>query len=141
MNTSSRYLTTIHILTLMAEKDEPISSTSIARSVGVNPVTIRKAIGKLQHCGLVETVAGSTGGAKLAKHPSKITLKELYLLLGADNPFGLYPQKPDQTCLVGRNLESILDDIHTQAHQEMINALEETTIADVLVKIMKQDME
>ncbi len=134
MNTSSRYLTTIHILTLMADKVEPISSSSIAKSVGVNPVTIRKAIGKLQHCGLVITVAGKSGGARLAKHPSEITLKELYLLLEGDSPFGLHPDNIDSSRLVSRNIEPVLDQIHSQAHQKMIDALDGITIADVLEK-------
>lgn len=139
MNTSSRYLTVIHILTLMAEKDEPLSSAIIAQSVGVNPVTIRKAIGKLRDCGLVETIAGAAGGAKLAKHPTKIALKDLYLLLGGDDVFGIYPENTDPSCLVGRQLEPVLVDIHAEAQQAMLDKLENVTIADVLKQVRERD--
>lgn len=138
MNTSSRYLTTIHILTLLAEKDMPLSSALIAQSVGANPVTIRKAIGKLRDCGYVETIAGSAGGTRLAKHPTKITLKELYVLLNEDGPFGIYPPDGDPRCVVGPNLQPVLDEIHQQAHQQLVDALDETTIADVLEQVLEK---
>jgi len=139
MNTSSRYLTAIHILTLLAEKNEPLSSSFIAMSVGVNPVTIRKAISKLRHCGYVNTTAGVNGGARLAKSADEISLRELYELLSESDPFGLYPPNADQRCVVGRHLSGILEDVHNDAHQLMIDKLGESTIADLVVEIQKRE--
>ena len=116
----------------------PLSSAIIAQSVGVNAVTIRKVIGKLQSVGLVETIAGSRGGAQLARHPSKITLKELFVLLEKNSVFGVYPENPDQSCLVGRNLQPVLNGIHQAAWQQMLAALGDVTIADVLADVKQE---
>lgn len=75
MQISSRFTIASHILVLLAlegEKEKQ-TSTSIAGSVGVNPVIIRNILSQLKEAGLVE-VARGVGGARLAQDPDQITL-------------------------------------------------------------------
>ncbi len=79
MQISSRFTIASHILVLLAlegEKEKQ-TSTSIAGSVGVNPVIIRNILSQLKEAGLVE-VARGIGGARLAQGPDQITLLHVY---------------------------------------------------------------
>ncbi|MDD5849188.1 MAG: Rrf2 family transcriptional regulator, partial [Firmicutes bacterium] len=65
MQIASRFTIAVHILTCIEVfRDEgPCTSESIAGSVGVNPVVIRRVLGQLKDAGMVRIVRGVQGGA------------------------------------------------------------------------------
>jgi len=125
----------IHILTLLANYDEPVSSSMIAGSVNTNPVTIRRALGRLREAGLVQTVAGAAGGALLARPADQINLAELYKLEREEHFFGMHPSQPNPNCPVGRNIQGILTGIYDHTEQLVVEELAQVTIADILKQI------
>ena len=125
----------IHILTLLASFDEPVSSSMIAGSVNTNPVTIRRALGRLREAGLVQTVAGAAGGALLARPADQINLAELYRLEREEHFFGMHPSQPNPNCPVGRNIQGILTGIYDHTEQLVVEELVQVTIADILKQI------
>ena len=140
MKDNSRFVLAVHTLTLLAEKQEPLSSDFFALSAGVNAVTIRIVVGQLRDAGLVETQTGAKGGTTLAQEPSRITLKEVFLAVRDENIFGAYPDGPSQECNVGRNLRPTLMHLLDDAVQNMIATLDTITIADVLQGVLAPEM-
>jgi len=135
MSNNSHLTTMIHILTLLANYDEPVSSSMIAGSVNTNPVTIRRALGRLREAGLVQTVAGAAGGALLARPADQINLAELYKLEREEHFFGMHPSQPNPNCPVGRNIQGILTGIYDHTEQLVVEELAQVTIADILKQI------
>ena len=63
-----------------------MTSNLLAKSTGCNPVVIRNVFGALKKAGII-TVARGTGGAKLCKAPSDITLYMIYQAMEPGWPF------------------------------------------------------
>ena len=93
MNISSRFAVAIHILSVLEMNKAGVSTSDyIAESVNTNPVVIRRIVGMLSKAGLVEVKPG-VAGAKLAKHPSEITLLDIYHavhVVQEDSLFGIH---------------------------------------------------
>lgn len=131
----------VHVLTLLAGADRPLSSAWIAGSVNTNPVVIRQVVGHLRTAGLVKTLPGSTGGARLNMDAEQITLGDVYQLVKADTFFGLHPSDPNPHCPVGRNIQGVLVDVFDQMDELIAGALAEITIADVVQRVSAQESE
>jgi len=129
----------IHVLTLLAHADQPLSSAFIAGSVNTNPVTIRKVIGELRAAGWVETLPGSSGGALLKKAPEQISLGEVYQVVREETLFGLHPSQPNPQCPVGRSIQSVLRGIFDETDRQITASLSEISIADVMQAVAEQN--
>ncbi|MBO4107687.1 Rrf2 family transcriptional regulator [Streptococcus suis] len=139
MQISSRFTIASHILVLLAlEGDkEKQTSTSIAGSVGVNPVIIRNILAQLKEAGLVQ-VARGVGGARLAQAPDKITLFHVYQaveLFGEKGKLFGFHEQPNPACQVGRTIHPLLDSRLENAQSALEKELEQTTIADLLAEL------
>ncbi|HEM5069711.1 TPA: Rrf2 family transcriptional regulator [Streptococcus suis] len=139
MQISSRFTIASHILVLLAlegEKEKQ-TSTSIAGSVGVNPVIIRNILSQLKEAGLVE-VARGVGGARLAQNPDKITLLHIYQaveLFGEKGKLFGFHEQPNPACQVGRSIHPLLDSRLENAQSALEKELGQTTIADLLAEL------
>lgn len=134
MSANSQFTVMVHILTVLTAAPVPVSSTAIADSVNTNPVTIRKAIGKLRAAGLVETIPGSKGGATLHKSPSKISLADVFELVKEDC-MGKHANPPNPNCPVGGNIQKVLRNIHKELDDVIIEALAKKSILDIWEEI------
>ncbi|HFI0231042.1 TPA: Rrf2 family transcriptional regulator [Streptococcus suis] len=139
MQISSRFTIASHILVLLAlEGDkEKQTSTSIAGSVGVNPVIIRNILAQLKEAGLVQ-VARGVGGARLAQAPYKITLLHIYQaveLFGEKGKLFGFHEQPNPACQVGRSIHPLLDSRLGNAQSALEKELGQTTIADLLAEL------
>ncbi|HEM3427875.1 TPA: Rrf2 family transcriptional regulator [Streptococcus suis] len=139
MQISSRFTIASHILVLLAlegEKEKQ-TSTSIAGSVGVNPVIIRNILSQLKEAGLVE-VARGVGGARLAQAPDQITLLHVYQaveLFGEKGQLFAFHEQPNPNCQVGRNIHPLLDSRLESAQSALENELAKTRLADLLAEL------
>ncbi|WP_272158354.1 Rrf2 family transcriptional regulator [Streptococcus sp. HN38] len=139
MQISSRFTIASHILVLLAlegEKEKQ-TSTSIAGSVGVNPVIIRNILSQLKEAGLVQ-VARGVGGARLAQNPDKITLLHIYQaveLFGEKGKLFGFHEQPNPACQVGRSIHPLLDSRLENAQSALEKELEHTTIVDLLAEL------
>lgn len=76
---NARFATALHVLALIAAADgAPVASEAIARSVGTNPVVIRRLFRVLAEAGLIAVRTGVRGGAVLARSSDAITLAQVY---------------------------------------------------------------
>jgi Rrf2 family protein len=129
----------IHILTLLAQNpEEPLTSEDIAGSVNTHPVFIRRILGMLNKAGLVTSQSGVGGGWRLRRAPKTITLLEVYHAVDENHLLSLHHRSPNSACLVGRNIQSSLEDIFEEAEQALEQVLATRTVAQVL-QMVRQD--
>lgn len=123
----------IHILILISESDEPLSSEQIAGSVGANASRIRKIAGTLRKASIIASRQGAKGFA-LTRDPGSITLLQIYdALYGAPEKRLLSIHKnPNDECTVGRLIQPTLDDVFAGVEAELQQTLERLSLADVI---------
>jgi DNA-binding IscR family transcriptional regulator len=104
----------------------------------MNPVIIRKILGKLQAAGMVETKAG-VGGSSLAKKADEISLLDVYKAVseekeGERSVFN-YHSNPNPKCPVGSKIHALLDQPLNNAQKALEEELKKTTIQDLIGKL------
>ena len=139
MSTNSQFTIMVHILALLANAREPLSSAIIAGSVNTHPVVIRQTVALLRDAGLVETLPGCSGGARLTREPAAITLCDVYRLVKAETLFALHPNAPNPLCPIGRNIQAVLVDVSAEMDTLLSKALAGISIADVLQRVSDQE--
>lgn len=140
MQFSFRLPVATHIL-LCIEKfqgEAKTTSTFLADSVNVNPVIIRKTLGRLKAAGLVEVAAG-VGGARLAKPPQNITLRDVFYAVEEDEELFHFQENPNPNCPVGRNIHEALGVRLRAVKQRMVAELSAVTLADLLEAIENKE--
>src|SRR5437763_13957245 len=105
---SSRFAVAVHALTLLGSEDGPLTSEFIAGSVNTNPVVIRRVLAALRTAKLVASKGGASGGWRLTRAPSAITLRDVYRAVEGPSLFALPEQPPNPACPVGSTIQAAL---------------------------------
>jgi DNA-binding IscR family transcriptional regulator len=130
----NRFAVAIHILSLLAvSQDVHTTSNFLARSIGTNPVVVRRISKLLENAGLIHIRAG-VGGSVLAQSPDDITLLDVYRAVesGERNTLFAIHERPLAACPVGANIQTTLDRVFTEAHQAMAQVLQQRTLRNVV---------
>ena len=144
MNTSSKFVVSVHILTLLAGRkmifgDEVgLNSDFIAQSVGTNPVVIRRLLGQLKSAGLVSSKLGPNGGSFLVSDPKMIKLSDVYNIVEEGNLYHLHYSSPNEVCPVGAHIQEDLARILNSAEQSFKSVLEKETLFDMVNGIFEK---
>ena len=138
MQISSRFTIAVHILICvdLFGKHEPATSESLAGSIGVHPVVIRRILGQLRRAGLITVARGREGGAHIVRPLGEITLADVFRAvesIGSDTLFSFH-ENPNPACPVGGNIHNVLDGHLAQIQRAMERAMEQTTLADVIAE-------
>ena len=138
MQISSRFTIAIHILICvdLYGADAPATSESLAGSIGVHPVVIRRIHGQLRRAGLITVARGREGGAHIVRPLGEITLADVFRAvesIGSDTLFSFH-ENPNPACPVGRNIHNVLDGHLAQIQRAMEHSMEQTTLADVIAE-------
>lgn len=142
MGVSTRTATAVHAMTFLARwvDDGVQSSAKIAESLDSNPVLVRRILGSLQAAGLVYALEGSGGGWQLTRNADEISLLDAY---GAvEDSAALLPahaHAPSQNCVIGRHAQSVLECEFAAARDAMEQRLAQTSIGDILDRILARD--
>ncbi|WP_042159580.1 Rrf2 family transcriptional regulator [Paenibacillus gorillae] len=130
---NNRFAVAVHILSLLElMKDTRLTSEYIAGSVNTNAVVIRRITGMLSKAGLVLTSPG-VAGASLSRPADQITLLDVYRAVqsgGQEELFAIH-DKPNPDCSVGRNIQSSLENVFSQAQLALENKLAALTLEQV----------
>lgn len=123
----------IHVLTLISESPEPMSSADMATSVGTNASYIRKVLSLLRRGEIIESRQGAAGYT-LCVAPEKLSLLRIFHAVeeGADPHVLDIHQNPSDECLVGRNIRPVLQDVFGEAENAFLQALQSKTLGDVM---------
>jgi Rrf2 family protein len=135
---NQQFATAVHILTALAcNKKDLMSSDSLAISVNTNPVVIRRLLSMLTKNKLVITSRGKSGGVKLAKEPSQINLKDVYIAVSPSEAIAPRDKSPHKECAVSCAMFSIMTGIAEGTHRATLKYLETYKLSDLSKKIVK----
>ncbi|WP_229370890.1 Rrf2 family transcriptional regulator [Umezawaea beigongshangensis] len=141
MALSSRTAAALHALTLLARRQESLTSTTIAASMASNPVLVRRILGSLRDAGLVHSTEGRGGGWSLARAPREITLHDAYTAVEKGPVLTRHAHPASGTCDVGRHMHALLDAQFREAEQAMEERLGRTTVADLVQQVLAKGRE
>ena len=118
----------IHILGILAAfPGRSLTSETLARTFGTNPVVLRRVLAKLQRAGLVETRRGAGGGSLLARPPETIHLRAAYEAVVEDSV--LLRRHPGHCGEgVAPVIAGYINELHADAEQALLERLEAVTV-------------
>ncbi|MBX7143969.1 MAG: Rrf2 family transcriptional regulator [Oligoflexia bacterium] len=133
MAANSRFAVALHAVAMLACCPQGwVTSARIAKSVNTNPVVVRRVLGALCEAGLVECSLGKSGGARLKRRPSKITLLDVYTALGEQTLLALTPNPANKACAVSCLMKGALHSVFEQAEGALQTTLKSITVADLV---------
>lgn len=126
MQISTKFTIAVHILVAAKffEKDQKITSTFLAESIGSNPVIVRNIMLQLQKAGIIDVKRGP-GGITITRPLSEITYLDIYRAVETNSEENLFRfhENPNPQCPVGRNIHKALDqslaDIQNEFEKEL----------------------
>ena len=135
----TKFSVALHILTMISESKETLSSQALAISVGTNASYIRKVIALLKNAGLITSHQGKTG-YQLSKSTKKMTLLEIYYATQEINHISLFPvhQNSNPDCPVGKHIQGAVSPLFASAESQLENELANQTLEDVIDNLYKQ---
>ena len=132
----------IHALTFLArwEGDGLQSSGKVAESLESNPVLVRRILGLLRDKGMVASTEGSGGGWRLARPAEEISLYDAYAAVeGGEVLLPVHTHPPSQSCVIGRHMQSLLEDEFAAAQRALEERLSRTSIAEMLARVVGRE--
>ena len=132
---NTRFSTTLHILTLLADSGEDwVNSDWIAGSININAAMVRKELSTLQDAGFVIGRKGKEGGSRLNKSSSEISLADIYVAVKNTEVLGKKNLNTNPQCPVGKQINKELDKLFSDTDQLVINALKGLTLENFAKK-------
>ncbi len=129
---STKYSVSIHILSLIALKEEqPITSEYIAGSVNTNPALVRRLMSSLKKAGLIraQTKLGVLG---LAKSPEEISLLQVFKAVEKEQHLFAIHSDTNTKCPVGARIGDTLEFINNQVQSVFEKELASIYLIDIL---------
>lgn len=128
----------LHALGHMAcTPDAAMTSEVIAKHHATNPVVVRRVLGLLRACGIVQSAKGHAGGWMLARQAAEISVAEVYLAVGA--PFlEVRPLSGNPGCAIVAALNGVVSTAMLEAEVVLVRHLALATIADLAAGMTMQ---
>ena len=130
-----RFATSVHVMIYLANAaragDGLMSSSVLAEGLNANPALIRKLLGPLVQSGLVETVQGKAGGARLAKAAKHITLKDIYMA-SSDREIAFCRENINNKCPISTKMKKVFSNIADGMESAVHHHLAQTTLEKLL---------
>ena len=141
MQISTKFTIAIHALVAIDyfSAQEKVTSESLSRSIGCNPVIVRSLMSNLQKAKLIQTKAG-TGGTVLAKPLENITFYDVYEAVekNKDDLFHFH-ENPNPACPVGRNIHKVLDQELDSVQLDFENSLKKHNLGEVAKELCQEN--
>lgn len=118
----------LHVMAHLVGQSGPRTSEQLATCLPTHPVVIRRILAQLHKAGLVTTTRGHGGGSQLARPADQITLRDVYLAVGApplvqgvDTPRGI-------GCPIKQLVDDALRDGAAEAQRQLEARLQDSTL-------------
>lgn len=131
MKRDSRLSSVLHALLHMAEQDGPVTSETLARCLGTNPVVVRRTMGYLREAGIVTSGRGHAGGWRIDVDLGSVTLRQLHEALGESAMFAIGNRNESSQCLVEQSVNAALETTFAEAEALLLKRFSEITLADL----------
>lgn len=128
MNKDTRLSDVLHVLLHMGQRDEPLTSEVLAKSMGTNPAVFRRTMAGLREAGYVKSGKGHGGGWQLARPLREITLLAVYQALGRPTLFAIGNRSEQPDCRVQQKVNAALSDTMAQAEALFIDRFGKVTL-------------
>ena len=132
----TKFSVAVHVLILISESPPSINSDQMAESVGTNASYVRKILALLKKAGIVDSHRG-IGGCTMLIPSEQLTLLQIYqAVMEQPKPHLLdIHQNPNDRCVVGRHIRSVLTDMFGEVEYAFAHSLAEKTLADCIAEI------
>lgn len=131
MKRDSRLSSVLHALIHMAEQDGPVTSETLARCLGTNPVVVRRTMGYLREAGIVVSDRGHAGGWRIQADLRSVTLRQLHEALGEPALFAIGSRNETPDCLVEQSVNAALEGAFAEAEALLLERFSDITLADL----------
>ncbi|QEG01569.1 Putative HTH-type transcriptional regulator YwnA [Stieleria maiorica] len=131
MKRDSKLSGVLHILLHMAELDEPVTSSDLAKMMDTNPVVVRRLMAGLREQGYVRSEKGHGGGWTLACDLDEVTLLDIYQAVGSPALLAIGNRTESPGCLVEQSVNAALGKTFDEAEQLLLRRLGEVTLASL----------
>ena len=134
-----KFSVALHILTMISESKDTLSSQALATSVGTNASYIRKVIALLKNAGLIQSHQGKMG-YQLSKSPKDITLLNIYFATQEISHISLFPvhQNSSPDCPVGKHIQGAVSPLFASAEAQLEKELAQQTLENVIDNLYQQ---
>ena len=134
----TKFSVALHILTMISESKDTLSSQALATSVGTNASYIRKVIALLKNAGLIQSHQGKTS-YQLSKSPKDITLLNIYFATQEVSHISLFHvhQNSNPDCPVGKHIQGAVSPLFASAEAQLEKELAQQTLEDVINNLYK----
>ena len=132
MKRNSQLSGVLHVLLHMADRDEAMTSESLAKAMDTNPVVIRRILGGLRDQGYVRSEKGHGGGWSLACDLARVTLRDIYVALGCPPLLAMSNRTESPGCLVEQAVNAALDQAFRDAETLLLTRFSEVTLATLV---------
>ena len=140
MNT--HFAVAVHVLVFIAEQGgAPVTSETVAGSVGTNASFVRRILAQLGRAGLTRAQEGKGGGTVLARPAERISLKDVYHAVDEERELIPVHPSPHPQCKIGRNIKGVLGGAVTEVERTVDTQLDRTTIADLLADVVEREQQ
>jgi len=134
MGQSSRFPLAVHLLVALSFRpNDFMSSDLLSGTVCTNAVVVRRIIASLRRAGFVVSQPGVSGGVRLAKRASRISLLDVYRAVARGELFRMH--NPNRMCPIGKRIPDALAAFLPRAEQAFERSLAEVTVEDVARKV------
>jgi Rrf2 family protein len=133
---NSRFSVALHVMTSLAyHQGEAMTSSALAKSVGTNPVVVRRLLAALGKAGLVETHAGKAGGAQLARRAQNVTLADIFKAAECGSAFRIPDAPENKACAVSCQMKKLLSSVLAETERAIHSSLDRVRLADLVEEI------
>ena len=141
--TDVRFATALQIMLSLAlahEEGVPMrTSSQLAVGVGSVASLVRKLLAQLAKDGLVTGVAGRSGGVRLARPASQITLAEIYRSVMQGGPLWSARKDIPHRCIVSTHMDDFFAKLTSDAETAMLVSLSSKTLASSLEQMRDRE--
>lgn len=125
MRNDSRLSRMLH----MARHDGRMTSETIARMFGTNPVVIRRTMAGLRDAGLVRSEKGHGGGWAIAADLENVSLLDIHRAVGGPRIFAIGNEHPNPDCAVEKVVNDAVGDALREAEALLVERLAAISLA------------
>jgi DNA-binding IscR family transcriptional regulator len=121
----------LHVLLHMARHDGPMTSETIARMLGTNPVVVRRTMAGLRVAGYVQSEKGHGGGWAIGADLEKVSLLDVHRAVGGPRVFAIGSEHANPECAVEQVVNEAVQDALREAEALLVARLAAVSLAEL----------
>ncbi|MFD1383281.1 Rrf2 family transcriptional regulator [Rhodanobacter aciditrophus] len=134
MRKDSRLSRVLHVLIHLDAFEHPVTSDTLAKMLGTNPVVVRRTMALLREQGYVKSIKGHSGGWSLAKALGDITLLDIHQTLSDSSVFTIGLTDEHTECPIEHAVNRTLKEAMDEAEGVLLKRFGEVPLSELTVE-------